>query len=261
MLMSYSGRDRIAVVALALLPYLGARPPEAPEVNTANFLPVIRKQIERAAAVAKERPRDANAMGMLAMTLHAYQQYEAAASAYSRAHSLEPGNFEWIYLLGAAQMQLGSFEEAGNSLRAALLIRPRDLAASLRLAEAVMRLGDWDAAGPQYKAILETYPKCPQAWYGSGRTRAAKGDLTGAVKAYTKACQLFPKYAAAHFALAKELRRMGKPAEAKEHLASYSEDPIAGPRLGGGKLLTSPPPEWKLSRSLTSRTTEAKCCW
>src|SRR5690242_1963732 len=75
--------------------------PELPRIGTANFLPAIQAQVNRAEQEARAHPRDAKAAGVLAMTLHAYQKYDAAARAYEYAHWLEPKDFDWLYLLGA----------------------------------------------------------------------------------------------------------------------------------------------------------------
>ena len=96
----------------------------AGEVNTTHFQPAIRAQIERAATEAKAHPRDIAAVAALAMTLHAYQQYDAAAGAYSRAQELDPRNFDWPYLLGAAQVELGAFDAAVKLFQSALQLRP-----------------------------------------------------------------------------------------------------------------------------------------
>src|SRR5436305_3619428 len=109
----------------------------AGEVNTTHFRPAIRAQIERAAAEAKAHPRDIATVAALAMTLHAYQQYDAAADAYSRALALDTRNFDWLYLLGAVQMELGAFDTAAKSFQSALQLRPDDLAAQLRLAQSL----------------------------------------------------------------------------------------------------------------------------
>ena len=118
----------------------GAGIPDLPLVNTTGFLPVIRAQIEQAAAAAKAHPRDAEAAGVLAMTLHAYKQYDAAAPVYSRAHLLEPRNFGWVYLLGAVEMAPGRFDTAAESFQIALRFRPDVLVADLRLADCLAAL-------------------------------------------------------------------------------------------------------------------------
>jgi tetratricopeptide (TPR) repeat protein len=224
------GKKLLGVITCALLLYASDLP-ELPQVNTADFLPAIRTQIEQAVAEAKAHPRDPKAAGDLAMTLHAYQQYDAAARAYSRAHLLNPHDFVWLYLLGAVQMAQGRFDSAVKSLQAALQIRSNDLAAQLRLAESFMAVADWNEAGQLYQRILDNNSDLAQAWYGLARVQAARTDHTAAAKSYAKACDLFPPYGAAHFALASELRKLGRPVEAKKHISEYSKNVTAQPPL------------------------------
>ncbi len=200
-------------------------------VNTAHFLPAIRAQIEQAEQEAAARPRDPRAAGALAMTLHAYQQYDAAARAYARAHQLDPRNFDWLYLLGATQMELGAFDAAVKSFQSALNLRVGDLAANLRMAQSLAAIPNWEEAAASYQRILDQHADCAQAWYGLGRVQAARGDHAGAARSYAKACELFPPYGVAHFALAAELRRLGKPAEAAQHIQAYSKSVTAEPPL------------------------------
>lgn len=188
-------------------------------------------QIERAAADARAQPRNAAAAGTLAMTLHAYQQYDAAAIEYERAHSLEPQKFDWIYLLGAVQMAQGAFSQAVGSFQVAVRLRPDSLPAQLRLAQCLAALADWGRAAALYWRMLEEHPDSAQAWYGLGRIEAANGDHAASVRSYTRACELFPRYGAAQFGLAAELRALGKKAEAESHLAAYSENATAEPPL------------------------------
>jgi tetratricopeptide (TPR) repeat protein len=202
-----------------------------PQVDTANFLPAIRAQIEQASAEARGRPQDSAAWGTLAMTLHVYQLYEAAAQAYLRASSLDPQNFDWLYLLGAVQMTEGSFDGAVKSFQSALKIRQEDLPARLRLAETLSAMAAWDEARTTYRQILYQHHDLPQAWYGIGRVQSAQGDHNEAAQSYARACELFPQYSAAHFALAGELRKLGKPVEAQQHLTAYSTNPVSEPPL------------------------------
>jgi tetratricopeptide (TPR) repeat protein len=221
----------IFILACAL-PLLSASDlPELPPVATAHFLPAIRAQIDQALAEARAHPRDAKAVGTLAMTLHAYQQYDTAARVYSRAHLLEPQNFDWLYLLANVQMAQGAFDAAAKSFEAALELKPQDLASELRLAESLAANASWDEAGALYKRLLNEHRDFAQAWYGLGRVEAAKGDHAAAADSYAEACRLFPSYGAAHFALAAELRRLGKPAEAETQLAEYAKNVTTEPPL------------------------------
>jgi len=205
--------------------------PELPQVNTSGFLPAIRAQVELAERNARERPRDSAVVGTLAMTLHAYQQYAAAERAYARAHSLDPQNFDWLYLLGAVQGAQGAFDRAAKTFQSALQIRPGDLAAEMRLAESLAAVPDWNGAAALYSRVIDGRRDFPKAWYGLGRAQAAKGDHAAAIESYSKACELFPAYGAAHFALAAELRRLGRKPEAEQHIAAYAKNVTSEPPL------------------------------
>lgn len=220
------------MLVLLLVFRLSAAPQsELSSVNTSNFLPSIRAQINQAEDAARAHPRDPKAAGRLAMVLHAYQQYDAAARVYTRALVLEPQNFDWLYLLGAVQQAQGMFDAAVKSLQSALRIRPGDPAGKLRLAESLCAAADWDGAEASYRQILDKHNDSPQAWYGLGRVQMAKGDHQAAAKSYAKACELFPNYGAAHFALAGELRKLGRHAEAAQHLTDYTTNVTVAPPL------------------------------
>jgi len=188
-------------------------------------------QIEQAEQEARLHPRDPNALGALAMTLHAYDQYDAAQRLYMRVHLLEPHNVGWLYLLGTVQMAKGAFDLAVESFQSALRIRPNDLITELRLAESLTAVAKWDEARLVYLQIVAEHSDNPQGWYGLGRVQTAKGDHAEAAESYAKACDLFPGYGAAHFALAGELRRLGSRAEAESHIAGYSKNMTSAPPL------------------------------
>jgi tetratricopeptide (TPR) repeat protein len=209
----------------------GADLPELPRVDTTGFLPVIRTQIEESAAAAKAHPQDPKALGMLAMTLHAYNQYTAAAPVYLRAHLLDPQKFDWIYFLAAVEMAQGQFDAAAESFRAALRIRPDDPVTELRLADCLAALARWDEAGAHYHRVLEKKPDDARAWYGLGRVQTAKRQHAAALESYVKACEIFPAFGAAHFAMAGDLRLLGKKAEMGQHLAAYSRNATVEPQV------------------------------
>src|SRR2546422_9438930 len=92
-----------------------------------------------------------------------------------RSHSLDPQNFDWLYLLGAVQMAQGAFDRAVKTLQSALQIRPGDLVAEMRLAESLTAVPDWNGAAALYRRILDDRRECPQAWDGLRRAQAAEG--------------------------------------------------------------------------------------
>ena len=60
--------------------------------------PAILAQIAQAEREAQRQPGDPAAVGVLAMTLHAYQQYDGAERACFRARGSAPNRFDWLYL-------------------------------------------------------------------------------------------------------------------------------------------------------------------
>ena len=205
--------------------------PELPRIDTSNYLPAIRSQVEQAEQAARAHPRDAATVGAFAMTLHAYQKYEAAAPLYERAHVLEPDRFDWLYLLGIVHMELGSFERARQSFQSALALAPDAVAAELRLAQSEAAAGKLQEAAVHYRHILERQQNLARAWYGLGRVQNASGDRQSAAESYARACNLFPAYGQAHFALAQALRQLGRIQESQREMEAYAANPTTEPPL------------------------------
>lgn len=243
---------RLLAVALAFLgvPMI-ARPaelPALPKLNMADFLPAIRRQVQQADAAARANPRNANASGNLGMVLDAYRQYESAALCYERARQLDPRAFRWAYYLGADQLHQGTYDQAAATLRQALALSPDYLPAHLKLAESLLASGHLDESGKIYEAILKGSSKpvdsrlrgndgdgdtaaTAEALYGMGRIEAARGDISAAEGSYRKACELFPDYGAAQYALALAYQRLGKPDMAQPHFSAYEANMTVTPQL------------------------------
>src|SRR5579859_384086 len=246
---------RLLAVALALISFpmalRSAELPALPRLNMADFLPAIRQQIQQADAAARANPRSADASGNLGMVLDAYQQYESAAFCYRRAHELNPRVFRWAYYLGADQLHQGEYDQAAATLRQALALSQDYLPARLKLAESLLAGGNLDESGKIYEDILKDAAKKPrdgdnaaiaEALYGMGRIEAARGDISAAAESYRKACELFPDYGAAQYALALAYRSLGKPDMAQPHFSLYEANmtvtpPIEDPLLGAVQAL------------------------
>lgn len=225
-----AGMSFAPVLVLAL--YAAAQQkPELPHIDTSAFLPAIGTQIQDAEQAARAHSDDPKTVGTFAMTLHAYQQYEAAALAYSRARLLEPRNFDWLYLSGAVYMELGNLETAQQLLQSAMEVEPSSLNARLRLGQTLTGLSRYTEADALYRRILGEHPESPQAWYGLGRAQAAEGDHASAAQSFARAYDLFPEYGAAHFAAAQELRDLGKADEARREMKAYAAHPTVQPFL------------------------------
>ena len=216
--------------ALLSLPACTRRPfPDLPQIRMDSFQPAIREQIEKAYAEAKFNPSDPAANGKLGMVLDAYEQYQLAEVCYQRARHLEPSAFPWAYYLGSVEASLGKHTEAAATLREAVRLKPDYPAARLKLADSLFAAGEPRPSRRIYEAVLKEDPGAATAYYGLGRIKEAQRELAAAVEDYRKACELFPSFAAAHYALALASRRLGDTAAAQEHLALYQKTPLAQP--------------------------------
>ena len=187
-----------------------------PPVSIASFRPAVRDQIQRAYAAASAKPDDAEAVGRLGMQFHAFEQTESAEVCYRRAHALDARRFEWAYYLGLTQALNGKNEYAAASLQDALRIDPEYLPARLKLVEVLLTLRRLDDC----ERVLRDAPDVAPVRYWAGRVASAKGQTTDAIEQYRKACQLWPTYGTAHYALAQAVRNTP---EAEPHLAAYQK--------------------------------------
>ena len=187
-----------------------------------------RERLEKAFHVLQARPLDAEANGNLGMLLQALDQTETAEVCYQRAHHLDPRRFQWAYYLGLVQALKGRNAEAAASLRAAIAIDPGYVPARIRLAEVLVGLGGLDESRQVCESLLKDNPQVAPAWYWLGRIASARGRLPEAEEHYRKACQLWPTYATAHYALALSCQKLGHTAEARTEIAAWQKYKAAG---------------------------------
>jgi tetratricopeptide (TPR) repeat protein len=192
--------------------------PELPHLAYDKMLSIARVEVQRAYDIVLAHPRDATANGNLGMVLHAHDLPSEAEMCYRRAHVLDPTSFRWTYYLGMVQVDQRNCSAATPTFLEALRLAPNHLATQLRMGQCLLVSSQWDEAGKLYKGILQKHPENAEAYYGLGRVLAAQDDFTGAIESFHTACKLFPKFAAAHFALARAYRRLGKFEEAQREL-------------------------------------------
>jgi len=213
-------------------PSQARRLPELPRLRPESFAAAVRKQVNEAYEQAQANPNQAKANGQLGMILHAYQQYDVAASCYERAQLLEPETFRWAYYLAVVQGAVGKNEKAAALLRHALLLQSDYLPAQLRMADYLYGSGRFRESREICERAVKEHPESPLAHYGLGRARSALGE-TG-VESFRRACELAPDFAAAHYALALAYRDLADAAKSREHFTLYqrnrkkprTEDPL-----------------------------------
>lgn len=199
--------------------------PALPVVVSSEFPLPIRDKVQKAYAAAVAHPSDAAANGALGMLLQSADKTDNRAEiCYRRAHSLDPISFRWTYYLGALQIALGESTEAVGTLRQALRLDPGYLPAQLKLGESLLASGKPGEARKLYEEIILGHRDSAQAFYDLGRARQADGDPSGAIEAFRDACDLYPNFGSAHYALALAYRRQGKGEQSNTELALYEKN-------------------------------------
>lgn len=217
----------VAIIFVSVLPSLVAqtpRLPPLPQVNVQELPAETHEQVQEAYDAARRRPDDAAAIGKLGMLLDLYRRWDGAAVCYRRAHLLEPKTFKWLYYWGTLLMNQKKKLEAVPILTSAIQLRPEYLPARLKLAEALLESGNIDEAAKVYQALVSGYPDSAEAHYGMGRIEARRGERAAAVESYRKACEMFPTYGSAHYALAMVYRQLGQNDKVEEELSVYGRN-------------------------------------
>jgi tetratricopeptide (TPR) repeat protein len=124
--------------------------------------------------------------------------------------------YEW-----GCELEPGSPGEAIAAYRRALSLDPAHPDAHVNLGRLLHEAGDAAAAEAHYEAALEARPDDAIAAFNLGVALEDQNKLPEARLAYVKATRLDPSNADAHFNAASLAEKLGRPAEALRHLASY----------------------------------------
>ena len=206
---------------------LGSQSPPLPAVAIESFPPAAREALARVHREAMATPDDARRAGALAGALHAWELWEPAHQAYERAEHLDPRAFEWHYLDAVVLQRLARHAEAAAHLRGALAISPEYLPARVKLAEALLEAGEVEESRSRFEALRKEPAAEPAAEVGLGRIAAAERRHEDAVAHFQRAVALFPELGAAHYALARSYRALGRNEDARRALALHEQH---GPR-------------------------------
>ena len=200
-------------------------------IRKAEFDSVVQEQIETVLEKLKIDPNNKNHNGELGMILHAHYLYKLSEPLYIRARILEPNSFRWAYYLGIIRAPLGKLDEAEISLRQAVDLKSNYLPAQLALAETLQKLRKLRESRQVYEQILKKYPQSASAYAGLGRVCWEEGKVSEAIKNYQKACDLFPEFGAAHYALGLAHRNLKNEEKTQEHFSKFqrysSREPLA----------------------------------
>ncbi len=201
-----------------------------PKISYESFSPEIQAQIRKAYTNAQSHPRDAEAVGLLAMNLQTYDQHESAAKFYALARSLAPQEFRWIYYHAVATASAGNHSEAIKFFDEALKKNPSHLPSQIRIADSLLAVGKIDESKTFYEAAKQR-GKFSQVYYGLGRISVLQKKPEKALEYFQKAIAISPEYGIAHYSLGMAYRDLGKIELAKEHLALSQKFQYIRPRF------------------------------
>jgi tetratricopeptide (TPR) repeat protein len=229
MLLMYRGARTLLLAITLITPAAAAQnaAPPLPRLSTAGYPPAARDDIGRVHQNAAAHPTDPEAVGALARVLQAWEQWDAAHSAYARAQALAPQTFDWHYLDAIVLQRLARQADAAVHLKQAIAVSPDYLPARVKLAEALLEAGDLDESRRLFDALAREPAAEPAAQLGLGRIAAAQGRHDEAVVHLQRAIEQFPEWGAAHYALALSLRALGRRDEAQRALERHAQ---YGPR-------------------------------
>ncbi|HTV00747.1 MAG TPA: tetratricopeptide repeat protein [Luteitalea sp.] len=177
-----------------------------------------RQDIGAARDAALATPTRAEAVGRLAILLHAWEQFEPAALVYAEARRLAPNDVTWWALSGTLANRVGRPDQAVDYFARANAISPSPFL-TLRHADALLESGRIDDARVVYEKAAAIPEAEPAARYGLGRVSVAAGDGVRARREFERAVALVEQFGAAHYALAQIYRQAGDLAAARDAIA------------------------------------------
>jgi Flp pilus assembly protein TadD len=165
----------------------------------AGDLPQAIAHLKKASALKPESPEILNS---LAAVLVQSQRLEEAVDALERLVRLVPSASLWNNL-GVTQRNLGQFDQAETSFKAAIGIDPSGSKAMSNLGGLMNDLARLDEAEEFLTKALEMDPKSAEAWNNLGMLHISRDQPDQAVTCFDKALTLRPDYTRAKENLAR----------------------------------------------------------
>ncbi|HSS75871.1 MAG TPA: tetratricopeptide repeat protein [Thermoanaerobaculia bacterium] len=165
---------------------------------------------------------NAGSYGDLGQAYLAYSFNDAAVDCFQNASRLDPRNFRWLHLLGAAQQAAGRLDEAVTAFEKALTLSSppaETAAANVHLGEIRLLQGRLDDAEAALRKAVAFPPTAAAAHSLLGQVALARRDFHAAAEHLEAALAAVPEASRLHVPLAMAYRGLGDRAKAEEHLA------------------------------------------
>ena len=196
--------------------------------QAATQLQQLRGDVESLAAQSDAPRTDlANAYGILGQVYLSYELNEPARGCFTNASRLASGDYRWSYYLGVLAQQKRQTEEALSHFRAALDLRPEDLASQVRQAQVELVAQQTDKAASSFNQLLDSPGAAAVAHFGLGEIAMQRGDYPEAVRHFEATIARQPNASTAYYQMGLALRELGETERAKEYLSRYGFAPVA----------------------------------
>ena len=126
-------------------------------------------------------------------------QFDDAIESYKQVLKIKPDYAEAYYNMGVALKSKGNPEAAIDSYKQALKIKPNYAEAHNNMGNALTDKDDLEGAIDSYKQALKIKPNYAEAYYNMGVALTNKDDLEGAIDSYKQALKIKPNYAEAYY--------------------------------------------------------------
>ena len=173
------------------------------------------------------------ACNRLGMELGALGRFEEAEQSYRRALVLRPDYPEAHNNLANVLYALGRLKEAERHYRRTLELLPGAAAVHNNLAKVLTGLERYAEAEQGFRSALELAPDFPDAHHDFGVLCQRRGRLEEAARHLRRALELNPGFPQAHANLANTLKASGLPEQAETHFRLALE---AAPDSAGGHV-------------------------
>jgi tetratricopeptide (TPR) repeat protein len=210
--------------AIFLVLLLAVSPPDLSGLESA-----VAAQISEMRSLAAGQPADARAWGDLGQVYLAYGFNDPAADCFTKAAGLDPRDYRWPYLLGAAGQAAGRLDEAADAFTQALKLAPEAAAGWVHLGEIRLLQGRLDDAETALRKALAVPSTSAAAHSFLGQTALARRDFKAAAEHLEAALAAVPEASRLHYPLALAYRGLNDRAKAEWHLARAGQVGLKAP--------------------------------
>jgi len=143
-------------------------------------------------------------------------QFDDAIESYKQVLKIKPDYAEAYYNMGVALKSKGNPEAAIDSYKQALKIKPNYAEAHNNMGNALTDKDDLEGAIDSYKQALKIKPNYAEAYYNMGVALTNKDDLEGAIDSYKQALKIKPDYIGVYSNTCEAYEKSNKLAELSE---------------------------------------------